>query len=179
VIFTPLAVNGAFLVAPELRTDFRGAFARTWCRDEFAAHGLNPALAQCSISQTHRRGTIRGMHYQAAPHAEAKLVRCLRGAIHDVIVDLRPGSSSYLHHAAVELTDRNRQALYVPEGVAHGFQALADDTEVLYQISTPFVPEAAAGVRWDDPLFGIEWPVLPPILLERDAGYPDYTARSA
>lgn len=178
-MFTPLPVHGAFLVSPELRTDFRGSFARTWCRDEFAARGLNPDLAQCSISQTHRRGTIRGLHFQARPHAEAKLVRCLRGAIHDVIVDLRPGSPSYLRHAAVELTDRNRHALYVPEGVAHGFQTLADDAEVLYQISAPYVPEAASGVRWDDPAFGIRWPVLPPILLDRDAGYPDYVAVGA
>lgn len=174
MIFSPLAVDGAWTVAPEPRWDARGFFARTWCAREFAARGLIHEVAQSSIAFNHRRGTLRGLHYQVAPHREAKLVRCLRGAIHDVILDLRPESGTYLQHAAVELSDANRLMLYVPEGVAHGYQTLVDETEVWYQMSTAHAPEASRGVRWDDPRFGIAWPCHPPILLERDGAYPDF-----
>jgi dTDP-4-dehydrorhamnose 3,5-epimerase len=176
VIFTPLTVHGAFLVAPEPRVDTRGFFARTWCAEEFARHGLEATIAQCSISRSHRKGTLRGMHYQTAPHEEAKLVRCIRGAIHDVIIDIRPSSPTYLRHHAVELSAHNRLSLYVPRGVAHGFQTLEDDTEVGYQMSVAHAPDHASGVRWNDPSFGITWPIVPPIILERDSAYPDFAA---
>jgi dTDP-4-dehydrorhamnose 3,5-epimerase len=174
---TPVA--GVHIVEPERIEDERGHFARTFAADAFAARGLDARVAQCSTSFNTRRGTLRGMHYQAAPHGEAKLVRCTRGAIYDVAVDLRPGSPSYLRWVGSELSAANGRALYVPEGCAHGFQTLVDDSEVLYQISTPYVPEAARGVRWDDPAFGIEWPAPPPggrTLAARDAGYPDFAA---
>jgi dTDP-4-dehydrorhamnose 3,5-epimerase len=174
VIFTPLRVHGAWLIAPELREDTRGFFARTWCATEFADHGLDATVAQCSISHNVRRGTLRGMHYQRAPHGEVKLVRCVRGALHDVIVDLRPDSPSFRQHEAVELSGANRLALYVPKGVAHGYQTLEDDTEVWYQISTPYAPDHSSGVRWNDPSFGIRWPIMPPIILGRDESYDDF-----
>jgi dTDP-4-dehydrorhamnose 3,5-epimerase len=171
--FTETKVAGAYLVEPEPIADERGFFARTWCREEFAANGLNPDLAQANLSFNARRGTLRGMHYQAAPHEEAKLVRCTRGAIFDVALDLRPGSSSYLAWFGTELTDANRHMLYVPEGCAHGFLTLEDATEVAYQMSTPYAPAAARGVRWDDPAFGIEWPGEVLVINERDRSYPD------
>lgn len=174
MIFEPTLLVGAFIVEPELRRDVRGFFARTWCREEFAARGLNPTLAQCSLSVTERRGTVRGMHYQDAPHQEAKLVRCARGAIHDVIVDLRPRSPTFRHHFAVELRGGSYRMLYVPEGVAHGFQTLEDDTEVAYQISAFHRPEAARGVRWDDPAFAIPWPEPVRLVSDRDRSYPDF-----
>ncbi len=170
--FVPAGLDGAFLVEPEPARDPRGFFARSWCADEFAAHGLNPRLAQCSMSHSLRRGTLRGLHFQAAPHREAKLVRCTHGAVHDVIVDLRAGSPTRLAWRAFELTRENRLALYVPEGFAHGFQTLEDDTEVLYQISQPFRPELARGLRWDDPALAVRWPVPDPILSERDRTHP-------
>ena len=166
-------------MAPEPRADARGFFLRTFCAGEFAAAGLDPAVAQCSLSFNSRRGTLRGMHYQAAPHAEAKLIRCVRGGIYDVIVDLRPASVTFRRHFAVELTRDNRRALYVPRGCAHGFQTLEDDTEVWYQMSVPHVPEASRGVRWDDPAFGITWPIASPVLHPRDAAYPDFDPRLA
>lgn len=153
--------------------DDRGFFARTWCREEFAAIGLAADIAQCSISYNLRRGTLRGMHYQAEPHAEAKLVRCLRGAIYDVALDLRPASPAFRRWEAVQLDDVRRQALYIPAGCAHGFQTLSDDTEVLYQITPAWAPEAGRGVRWDDPAFGIRWPIPAPFLSARDRGFPD------
>jgi dTDP-4-dehydrorhamnose 3,5-epimerase len=171
--FTETKVAGAFLIEPEPIADERGFFARTWCREEFTANGLNPELAQANISFNHRRGTLRGMHYQAAPHQEAKLVRCTRGAIFDVAVDLRPGSATYRAWVGAELTDANRAMLYVPEGCAHGFLTLADATEVAYQMSAPYAPAAARGVRWDDPAFGIEWPGEVLVINDRDRGYPD------
>jgi dTDP-4-dehydrorhamnose 3,5-epimerase len=179
VIFTPLTVHGAFLVAPEPREDVRGFFARTWCAEEFARCGLEPTITQCSLSRSFRKGTLRGMHFQTPPHEEVKLVRCIRGAIHDVIVDLRPGSPTFLLHQAVELTDRNGLAIYVPKGVAHRFQTLVDDSEVWYQMSAAHSPEHARGVRWNDPSFGISWPILPPIILERDNAFPDFAAAVA
>jgi dTDP-4-dehydrorhamnose 3,5-epimerase len=171
--FTETKVAGAYLVEPEQLADERGFFARTWCAEEFADHGLNPRLAQANISFNHRKGTLRGMHYQAEPHAEAKLVRCTRGAIFDVAVDLRPGSPTHRAWYGVELSADNRAMLYVPEGCAHGFLTLADATEVAYQMSAPFAPEAARGVRFDDPAFGIEWPGEVLVINERDRGYPD------
>jgi dTDP-4-dehydrorhamnose 3,5-epimerase len=174
MIFKPTSLVGAFIVEPELHRDVRGFFARTWCREEFAARGLNPTLAQCSLSFTERRGTVRGMHYQDAPHQEAKLVRCARGAVHDVIVDLRPHSPTFRHHFAVELRRGSYRMLYVPEGVAHGFQTLEDDTEVAYQISEFHRPEAARGVRWDDPAFAIPWPEPVRLVSDRDRSYPDF-----
>jgi len=172
VRFEPTRIPGVFLIEPEPVEDARGLFARTWCAEEFRRHELNPALAQCSTSFNRRRGTLRGMHYQAEPWAEAKLVRCTGGAIHDVALDLRPASPAYRQWVGVDLSAANRRALYIPEGVAHGFQTLADDSEVFYQISVAYHPEAARGVRWDDPAFGIRWPLAAPLLNERDAGYP-------
>jgi dTDP-4-dehydrorhamnose 3,5-epimerase len=174
VIFVPTALPDAFVIEPERREDQRGFFARTWCAREFEARGLNPRLVQCSVSFNKRKGTLRGMHYQVAPHQEAKLVRCTMGAIHDVIIDLRPTSPTYKQHVAVRLTAENRRMLYVPEGVAHGFQTLADDTEVFYQMSEFHSPEHARGVRWDDPVFAIAWPPDERIINDRDRGYPDF-----
>jgi dTDP-4-dehydrorhamnose 3,5-epimerase len=171
------AVTGVYLVEPERITDERGFFARTFAAAEFAARGLDARVAQCSTSFNVRRGTLRGLHYQAAPHGEAKLVRCTRGAIYDVAVDLRPDSPSYLRWVGFELSADNGRALFIADGCAHGFQTLADDSEVLYQISTPYVPEAARGVRWDDPAFRIDWPPAPPggrTMAARDARYPDF-----
>lgn len=173
MIFTETALAGAWIIEPEPREDERGFFARTFCQREFLARGLNPCVAQASISVSRRRGTLRGLHWQAAPWGEAKLVRCTAGAIHDVIVDVRPDSPTRLRHVAVVLSADNRLMLYVPEGVAHGFQTLADDTEVAYQMSQVYVPSAARGARWDDPLLGIRWPDPRPILSERDRTWPD------
>lgn len=171
--FVECALKGAWIVEPERVVDARGFFARTWCARELAAHGLDPRLAQCGLSFNPRRGTLRGLHYQAAPHAEAKLVRCTMGAIFDVIVDLREDSPTRHRHASVVLTAANRTMLYVPPGFAHGFQTLQDDTEVFYQMSVPHAPEAARGVRWDDPAFAIPWPAAERIISERDRSYPD------
>jgi dTDP-4-dehydrorhamnose 3,5-epimerase len=167
-------IPGAVVIEPERLTDERGFFARTWCGHEFAEHGLKSSLAQCSISFNKRAGTLRGLHYQTPPHEEAKLVRCTMGAIYDVIVDLRPDSPAYLTHVAVELTQENRKALYVPEGCAHGFQTLADNTEVFYQISEYFSSEHSTGYRWNDPAFDIGWPLEVSVISERDGGYPDF-----
>jgi dTDP-4-dehydrorhamnose 3,5-epimerase len=170
LVATPL--SGAFVVELERLADERGFFARSFCREEFARHGLEPAVAQCNVSFNRRRGTLRGLHYQAEPHAEAKLVRCTRGAVWDVAVDLRPGSPTLYRWHAVELSADNRRALYVPAGFAHGFQALADDSEVLYQMSESYRAELARGVRWNDPRLAIEWPVAQPIVSARDAALP-------
>jgi dTDP-4-dehydrorhamnose 3,5-epimerase len=172
--FQPAALPGACLVELEVVSDERGFFARSWCAEEFQAHGLVPRLMQCNVSFNARRGTLRGMHYQAVPHAEAKLVRCTMGAVYDVIVDLRPSSASFCRWFGVELTARNRLALYVPEGCAHGFQTLADESEVFYQMSEVYVADAARGVRWNDPAFGIRWPLPDPILSPRDAAFEDF-----
>lgn len=174
MIFVATPLPGAFVVEPEYHEDHRGFFARTWCAREFAAHGLSTRLAQCSVSFTKRRGTLRGLHYQAAPYAEAKLVRCTAGGVHDVIVDLRPTSPTYRRHLAVTLTAGNRKALFVPQGFAHGFQTLADETEVFYQISAFHSPDHARGIRWDDPAFAIAWPLDDPIVNDRDRAYPDF-----
>jgi dTDP-4-dehydrorhamnose 3,5-epimerase len=173
--FAETELKGAYLVGLEKREDDRGFFARSWCQQEFKARGLNPRLVQCNISFNKRRGTLRGMHYQVAPHEEAKLVRVTRGAIHDVIIDVRPHSPTFKRHVAVELTAENHLMLYVPEGLAHGFVTLEDNTEVFYQMSEFFASECARGVRWNDPAFGIDWPILTPIIHERDRNFPDFT----
>ena len=174
MIFLPTSLPGAFIIDIERREDDRGFFARTWCGREFNEMGLSPALAQCNTSYNRRRGTLRGMHWQAAPNAEAKLIRCTRGAIWDAIIDLRPDSPTYLNHVGVELTADSRRALYVPEGMAHGFVTLEDDSEVFYQMSEFYEPTAARGARWNDPAFGISWPMSDPVLHPRDAAYPDF-----
>ena len=165
---------GVYLIEPELVSDERGFFARTWCRNEFADRGLNPNLLQCNISYNKVCGTLRGMHYQKEPHAEAKLVRCTRGAVYDVIVDLRSDSSTFTKWYGVELTAINRKALYVPEGFAHGFITLKDDAEVLYQMSECYHAECASGVRWNDPMFSIQWPIKVEVISERDQNNQDF-----
>lgn len=173
--FVPVGLADAYLVELEPRHDERGSFARTWCRDEFSEHGLNPALAQCSTSRNRRMGTLRGMHFQRPPHAEAKLVRCTRGSIFDVVVDLRRGSATHAAWFGAELSEERGNAMYVPDGFAHGFQTLTDDAEVLYMISTQYAPEFAGGVRWDDLAFGIEWPESPQrTISDRDRSWPEY-----
>jgi dTDP-4-dehydrorhamnose 3,5-epimerase len=176
MIFTETALRGAYISEPERIEDERGFFARTWCEREFEAHGLNSKLVQCNISFNKRKGTLRGMHYQIAPNEEAKLVRCTRGAIYDVIIDLRPGSPTFTKHVPVTLTAENRRMLYIPEGFAHGFQTLEDRTEVSYQMSEYYVPEYGRGVRWNDPAFGIQWPLPVTIISDRDRTYPDFLA---
>ena len=175
MIFAPTALAGAFVVDLERREDERGFFARSFCQREFEAHGLDPAVVQCNVSCNRRRGTLRGMHWQEEPHGEAKLVRVTQGALWDAIVDLRPDSPSYCQWIGAELTAGNRRALYIPRGFAHGFQTLTDDVEVFYQMSAFYIPDAQRGVRWDDPAFGIDWPIRPPFLSDRDATYPDFT----
>lgn len=174
--FTETVLSGAFVIDIEVIEDERGFFARRWSPPEFEEHGLNTHIAQCSVSFNRKRGTLRGMHYQAKPHEEAKLVWCISGAIHDVILDLRPTSSTYKKWIAVELTAANRKMLYVPEGFAHGFQTLEDDSEVSYQISESYQPDYAKGVRWNDPLFEIDWPLPVGVMSERDKNFPDFTA---
>jgi dTDP-4-dehydrorhamnose 3,5-epimerase len=171
-VATPL--EGAVVVELEPARDARGFFARAFDRDTFLGAGLPGAFVQSSVSYNLRRGTLRGLHFQAPPHEEPKLVRCSRGAIHDVIVDLRRDSPTHCRWFAVELSADNRRALYVPPGFAHGFQTLADDTEIFYAMAVAYAPEAARGVRWNDPAFAITWPLAEPIMSERDAGYPDY-----
>jgi dTDP-4-dehydrorhamnose 3,5-epimerase len=172
--FEPLPLEGAVLVAIEAHRDDRGFFARTFCAREFADHGLSPAVVQASISYNELRGTVRGMHFQWPHSREDKLVRCLRGSVIDVLLDLRPTSGTYLKHCAVNLDDEKRNAVFIPYGIAHGFQTLAAKTEVLYQMSDFFAPDLGAGVRWNDPAFGIEWPLPAANISERDATYPDF-----
>jgi dTDP-4-dehydrorhamnose 3,5-epimerase len=176
VILEETRLAGAFVIEIEPLRDERGFFARTFDRELLERHGLAADVIQSSVSFNERAGTLRGMHYQAEPHGEEKLVRCTRGAVLDVIVDLRPESPTYCEWLAVELDERSRRALYIPRGIAHGFQTLADSSELLYQMSTPYVPGAGRGVRWDDPAFGIEWPEPPAgrIMSERDRTYPDF-----
>jgi dTDP-4-dehydrorhamnose 3,5-epimerase len=157
MVFTETKLKGAFIIDLEPIQDERGFFARTWCKKEFEAHGLNPNLVQCNTSFNRKKGTLRGMHYQTAPYEEAKLIRCTMGAIYDVIIDLREGSGTFRQWVGIELSARNRRMLYVPEGFAHGFQTLEDNSEVFYQMSEYYYPEYAQGIRWDDPLFAVEW----------------------
>lgn len=170
--FVPTSIEGAFLIKLDLIEDHRGFFARTFCRDEFITHGLESDLAQCSISFNKQRGTLRGMHYQSAPHEEVKLVRCTRGAIFDVILDVRANSTSFKRWETFSLTEDNGQLLYIPRGVAHGFQTLVDNTEVFYQMSNYYHPESACGLRWNDPAFSIAWPLSSPIMSDKDYDYP-------
>lgn len=170
--FLATKLPGAFILEAEPHGDARGMFARTFCAREFAAHGLVTAFVQCSTSFTAQRGTVRGMHYQRPPHTEVKLVRCTAGAIHDVIVDLRPGSATYGQHLAVELTAQNRRSLYVPEMFAHGYQTLTENAEVFYQMHAFYAPESATGVRFDDPKLGLAWPLPLGAIAEKDRTWP-------
>ncbi len=177
MIFHETALPGAWVIEPERFADERGFFARTFCREELAAHGLESEVAQCSVSYNRRRGTLRGMHYQAAPGEEAKLVRCTRGAVFDAVVDLRPGSSTLGRWAAVELSAENRLALYVPPGLGHGFETLVDDCEVFYQMSVPYAPGLARGFAHDDPTVAIPWPLPVAVISERDRALPPFADR--
>jgi dTDP-4-dehydrorhamnose 3,5-epimerase len=173
--FTPLDISGAWLIDIEPIADERGSFARSFCAREFADHGIASEFPQHSLSYNIRKGTVRGMHFQKAPHEEGKLVGCISGAIFDVCLDLRPGSPTYLRWYGAELSAGNRRQLYVPPGCAHGFQTLTDDAEVNYRISTFYAPEASAGVRYNDPRFGIEWPLPITLMSDRDRNLPDFT----
>ena len=175
MIFTETKLKGAFIVELEKREDDRGFFARSWCQKEAEAHNLNPRIVQCNISFNKLKGTLRGMHYQAAPFAEAKLVRCTAGALYDVIIDLRPDSPTYKQHVGEVLSAANYKMFYVPEGFAHGFQTLEDNAEILYQMSEFYSPQHARGVRYNDPAFGIKWMIGNPIIADRDRHYPDFT----
>ncbi len=176
MIFSETGLKGAFLIEPEKSQDERGFFARTFCQKEFEAQGIDFKIAQSSTSFNPKKGTLRGLHYQASPHEEAKLVRCMRGAIYDVIVDLRKQSPTFKRWFSAELSQDNGRMLYVPKGFAHGFQTLRDDTEVFYQMSEFYHPESARGVRWDDPALGIEWPTDGMILSPRDRQYADFVS---
>jgi len=176
MIFTPLRISGAFLIELERLSDERGFFARTFCEREFAAHGLCTRWPQTSVSFNTKNRTLRGMHYQIAPHEEVKLVRCTRGAVFDVIIDLRPNSPTWKQWCGVELSAENHQAIYIPTGCAHGFLTLADETELFYQIDTEYHAQSARGVRFDDRSFGIEWPHSPLIVAQKDRDYPDYVS---
>jgi len=174
MIFNQTKLTGVVEIGLELRSDDRGFFARTWCQKEFEGQGLNPRLVQCSLSFNRKRGTLRGMHYQAAPFPETKIVRCTKGAIYDVVLDLRPRSETFKEWIAVTLTANKRNMVYVPEGCAHGFLTLEDETEVLYQMSEFYHPELSCGVRWDDPSFHIAWPETVQVMSGRDRSYPNF-----
>lgn len=174
--FIPTILKGAYIVEPEKMADDRGFFARSWCQQEFSDRGLDANLVQCSISFNHKRGTLRGMHFQLPPFAETKLVRCTQGAIYDVAIDLRQDSPTYLQWVGVELTAENRKAFYIPKGCAHGFQTLTDNAEVFYQISEVYAPEYGRGVRWDDRAFNITWPEPVSVISERDRNYAEYSS---
>jgi dTDP-4-dehydrorhamnose 3,5-epimerase len=174
MIFNETKIPGAFEISLEPRTDERGFFARSWCQREFEDHGLNSRTVQCNVSFNAKKGTLRGMHYQEAPFAEAKIVRCTQGAIYDVIVDLRPPSRGFKKWIGVELTSAQRNMIYIPEGCAHGFLTLEDNTELFYQMSEFYHPELSRGVRWNDPAFQIAWPSEVELISERDASYPDF-----
>jgi dTDP-4-dehydrorhamnose 3,5-epimerase len=176
MLFTETELAGAYVIDLERREDERGFFARAWCADEFAEHGLSTKLVQANLSFNVRQGTLRGMHFQVEPHAEDKLVRCTRGAIYDVIIDLRPESKTYTRWLGVELDADSGRALYVPKGFAHGYQTLVPESETFYLVSEYYTPEAEDGVRWDDPAFGIEWPdQANAFLSEKDRNWPDFT----
>ena len=172
MIFTETKLKGAFIIDLEERKDDRGAFARTFCVREFEAHGLTLAIAQANWAHNHKAGTLRGMHYQAPPAAETKLVRCTRGAVYDVIVDLRPDSPTYLQHVAVELSGDNHRAIYIPQQFAHGYQTLTDDAELSYQVSEFYAPGHERGLRYDDPALGIRWPLPVSVISDKDANLP-------
>lgn len=177
--FIPLSLPGAYVIEPDPIADERGFFARVFCKTEFQQRELNPHLDQCSISFNHKKGTVRGMHFQKDPHAEVKVVRCTRGSIYDVILDLRPDSPTYKKWEGVILSAENRKLLYVPEGFAHGFQTLEDGTEVFYQISRPFAPASASGVKWNDLAFGVVWPLEISVISSKDQTYANYEESSS
>jgi dTDP-4-dehydrorhamnose 3,5-epimerase len=172
--FHETKLPGVLEIRLEPKADKRGFFARSWCQREFEQHGLNPAIAQCNVSFNEKKGTLRGMHYQAEPHPEAKLIRCTKGAIYDVVVDLRPKSPTFKKWIAVVLDTNSRSMIYVPEGFGHGFLTLEDGTEVFYQMSEFYYPELSRGVRWNDPAFQIEWPTQPIVISDRDRTYSDF-----
>ena len=174
MMFTATILPGVYVVDVQVHSDERGLFGRTWCADEADARGLCPHFAQCSVSFNRIKGTLRGLHFQIAPYAETKLVRCTAGAVVDVVADLRPNSPTFRRWVAQDLTADNRRALYIPEGCAHGYQTLTDGAEVFYQIAPAYQPGFSFGVRWDDPAFGIQWPDGPRIMSERDRTWPDY-----
>lgn len=174
MIWQRSALSGAYIIEVEKVEDDRGFFARSYCREDFAVHGVEPVGVQCNISYNVRAGTLRGMHFQCPPHAEARLVRCTRGAIHDVILDLRPESATFCRWSGVDLTAENYRMVYVPRGFAHGFQTLEDHAEVFYQMSRPYSAGDARGVRWNDPLFAIKWPLAVTSISERDRSYRDF-----
>jgi len=178
MIFIKTKIASVFEIHPEKVMDDRGFFARSWCQRQFAAQGLDSQLVQCNISASSRKGTLRGMHYQVEPFAETKLIRCTRGSIFDVAVDLRPDSPTYKQWTSAVLTAENHHMLYVPRGCAHGFLTLEDHCEVFYQMSQVYHPEAARGIRWDDPAFAIEWPGKVEVIASRDNCYPDFTYNS-
>jgi len=178
MIFTETILKGAYIIEPERIEEERGFFARTFCRKEFESHGLNPDLVQCNISYNKKKGTLRGMHFQIAPHEEAKLISCIRGSIYDVIIDMRSDSPTYGQWTAFKLTATvHFTMLYVPESFAHGFQTLEDDTLVFYQMSEFYHPESARGIRWDDPMFAIQWPIHSRILSDKDKSYDNWVAK--
>ena len=172
--FSPLGLPGAYLIAADINEDERGCFARIYCQKEFEVRGIGRQWVQVSASFNRRKGTIRGMHYQVWPFEEAKLVRCARGAVYDVLLDLRPGSPTYTHWVSTRITAENSRSVYIPEGIAHGYQTLEDNTEVFYQISQFHEPQYARGVRWDDPRFGIQWPLTDPVISEKDRNHADW-----
>jgi dTDP-4-dehydrorhamnose 3,5-epimerase len=174
MIFGPTKLDGVWMIDLERREDERGYFARSFCDDEFAKHGLPLSYPQCNLSFNRLRGTLRGLHYQDDPHSEGKLVRCTRGAIYDVAVDLRPGSPTLCRWIGVELSPVNGRAVFIPKGVAHGFQTLTDDSDVFYQMTEPYDPALARGLRWNDPAFAIGWPLPDPTLSPRDAAFADF-----
>lgn len=167
-------LKDAFVIDLEIREDNRGGFARTFCAKEFEEHGMKPTVAQCNLSYNFKKGTLRGMHYQLSPAAETKLIRCTQGAIYDVIIDMRPDSPTYKQHFGVELSAENRRALYVPEMFAHGYQALTDGAEVVYQVGEFYSPGYERGIRYDDPTFGIEWPIPVTVISDKDANWPRF-----
>ena len=172
--FEATEIEGAVVIEADRQGDERGSFARTFCEDEFAAHGMPVHFPQCNLSANARAGTLRGMHLNTIGNAEAKLVRCVRGAVHDVIVDVRPGSPTHGRWVGVDLSADNARSLFVPEGLAHGFITLTDDADIYYHMGRSFRPGVAIGFRWDDPAFAIRWPRVPTVISERDAGYPDF-----
>lgn len=174
MIFKETKLKGAYIIELEPIEDERGFFARSFCIEEFKKNGINFNIVQCNISYNEKKGTLRGMHYQVAPYEEAKLVSCIKGAIYDIIIDLRKSSFTYCQWVAVELTAENYKMLYIPKGFAHGFQTLEDNSVVFYQMSEFYHPECARGVRWDDPAFGIKWPLAEVIISAKDRGYSDF-----
>lgn len=176
--FSATPIQGAFTIEAEPISDNRGYFARTYCQEEFTKHGLIIPFVQCNLSHNHKRGTIRGMHYQSAPFEEAKVVSCTQGSIYDVIIDMRPSSASYLKWFSVELNETNTKMIYIPEGCAHGFQTLEDGVQVYYQMSSMFEPSASKGIRWNDPFFNIEWPLKCEVISDKDLSYPDFIRKA-